>query len=77
MSESTDTRKLNRNQLAEALGVEPHTVSGATHGRFLCQGYPLHEWAVWHPRGNEVRYYEVPTHALQTEPSEEQTRDPT
>lgn len=77
MSETTATQELDRNQLAEVLGVEPHTVSAAAHGQFFCRGYPLHEWAVWHPRGNEVQYYEVPICVIQTESSEEKTRDAT
>jgi len=68
---STDTThrttKLDRSELAEVLGVEPHTISGAAHGNYLCEGHPIHEWAVWHPRGNQVLYYQVPVGIIRDE----------
>lgn len=60
MSTTISTEKLSRGELAGMLGVAPHTISGAAHGRFLCRGHPVHKWAVWHPRGNQVLHYEVP-----------------
>ncbi|WP_148278300.1 helix-turn-helix domain-containing protein [Salinibacter ruber] len=67
MSTAIATEKLDREELADMLGVTPNTVSGAAHGQFLCRGHAVHEWAVWHPRGNQVRYYEVPKEIIRKE----------
>lgn len=63
----SSTRRLDRKELAEILGVVPHTISGAVHGEYLCRGYPVYEWAEWHPRGNQVRHYQVPVQILEEE----------
>lgn len=60
VAEEKETAKVNRRELAELLGVRPAAVSRAAHETFFCQGHPVFEWAVWHPRGNKIRYYEVP-----------------
>lgn len=63
--ESTVT--LSRCELAEVLGVAPNTLSGAAHGKHLCQGYPVSEWAVLHPRGNHILRYKVPSRVVEEE----------
>lgn len=62
--EEKRTAKVRRRQLAELLGVAPAAISRAAHDKYFCKGYPVWEWAVWHPRGNIVRYYEVPKEIL-------------
>lgn len=69
MHANSPTKQLDREELAEILDVAPHTVSGAAHGRFLCRGHPVHEWAEWHPRGNQVLHYEVPLKVIRNESS--------
>lgn len=64
VAEEKDTAKVKRRDLAELLGVRPAVISRAAHEKYFCQGYPVFEWAVWHPRGNQVRHYEVPKEIL-------------
>ena len=72
---TSPTTNLGREELAEVLGVAPHTISGAAHAGYLCRGHPVHEWAVWHPRGNEVLHYKVPSSVIRDEvPPEEYAR---
>ena len=58
--DEVETAKVDRRQLADILGVRPPNISRAAHKKYLCQGFPVHEWAVWHPRGNQVLHYQVP-----------------
>jgi hypothetical protein len=64
VAEEKETAKINRPELAELLGVQPPTLSRAAQEKYFCRGYRVWEWAVWHPRGNQVRHYEVPKEIL-------------
>lgn len=59
-----DTAKVNRETLAGLLNRDPSTLSRAAREKYFCNEYPVFEWAVWHPRGNHIRHYEVPKHVL-------------
>ena len=62
--QAEETAKVDRQTLADMLGVQPQTVSRASHGKYFVKDYPVFEWAVWHPRGGQVRHYRVPKSIL-------------
>lgn len=59
-TEEEVTRKVDVSTLADLLDVSKSAVSRAGHMKFFCQGFPVFEWAEWHPRGNKIRFYRVP-----------------
>jgi len=65
MEQSQETTQLDRNEVADLLGVKPNTVSNAAHNKFICQGYFVYDWAVWHPKGNMILHYEVPNDIIE------------
>jgi hypothetical protein len=64
VAQDEETAKVERRSLAQMLGVTPNAVSTAAHEKYFCKGYPVFEWAVWHPRGTKVRHYQVPKDVL-------------
>jgi hypothetical protein len=64
VAENEDTRKVTRMELAEMLNRSGDAISRAAHKKFFCNGWPIFEWAEWHPRGNQIRFYRVPVHVL-------------
>lgn len=64
VAEKRETAKVDRVTLAELLNVAPGTISRCAHRDYFCRDFPIFEWAVWHPRGNQVRHYEVPKEIL-------------
>lgn len=58
------TKQVRLEDLADMLNRDSTSVSRAAHDKYFCAGYPVFKWAVWHPRGNQVRHYEVPVHDL-------------
>jgi hypothetical protein len=59
-----ETSKVSLRDLADLLDRDDSTVSRCARGKYFCAGYPVWEWAVWHPRGNVIRHYQVPKHIL-------------
>lgn len=75
VSQEEDTRAVSRGDLADMLNRNPSTLSQAARDTYFCNDYPVFEWAVWHPRGNEIRHYDVPVRFLKERlPKEEWTR---
>lgn len=62
--EEVETAKVKRMDLARLLGVSGAIISRAAHEKYYVQGRPVFDWAVWHPRGNQVRHYRVPKDIL-------------
>lgn len=58
------TRRVSLRDLAEMLNRTPAAVSQAAHRKHFCKGYPVFKWAEWHPAGNQIRFYMVPTYVL-------------
>jgi hypothetical protein len=58
--DDVETAKVKRQPLADLLGVTPSCISQAAHGKYFVRNFPVWEWAVWHPRGNTIRFYRVP-----------------
>ena len=46
--------------LAEMLDRTSAAVSQAVRRTHFCAGYPVFEWAEWHPNGKQVMHYKVP-----------------
>jgi len=46
--------------LAEVLGIRPQTLSGAVRQGHRAAGYVITDWAIWHPRADQVIGYDVP-----------------
>lgn len=63
-TKKVDTVRIKRRELADLLGVSGAAVSRAVHQKFYCGGFPIWEWAEWHPRGNQIEAYEVPKWAV-------------
>jgi len=64
VSDAEHTTKLTRDELADVLGVSPAAISRSAHEKYFCKGYPVWEWAEWHPRGKTVMHYSVPQPVL-------------
>lgn len=59
-----NTRKVKQKDLAAMLDRTPTALSQAVRRKYFCAGYPVFEWAVWHPGGKQIMHYEVPVQVL-------------
>lgn len=59
-----DTREVSQQDLADMINRTPTAVSQATRRKYFCAGYPVFEWAEWHPAGKQIRHYNVPVQVL-------------
>ena len=61
-SRSRDSQpiRLQGQQLASVLGIRATSLSSAARKRHFSRGYPVAEWAVWHPGGAQIMGYDVP-----------------
>lgn len=63
VSES-DFRKVPQKDLAKMIDRTPGALSQAVRRTHYCAGYPVFEWAKWHPGGKQIEHYEVPVQVL-------------
>ena len=69
-----DYRELSQKELADLIDRAPATLSQAVRRTHYCAGYPVFDWAKWHPAGNQVECYQVPIRVLKEKlPKEEYT----
>jgi hypothetical protein len=70
-----DYRKVKQKDLAGMIDRTPGALSQAVRRTHFCAGYPVFEWAKWHPGGKQVMHYEVPVQVLkELLPKEEYAR---
>lgn len=70
-----NTRKVKQKDLAAMLGRTPGALSQAVRRTHFCAGYPVFEWAKWHPGGKQIMHYEVPVQVLkEVAPRDEWTK---
>jgi hypothetical protein len=68
-------REVSQQELAAMIDRAPGTLSRAVRRRYYCAGYPVFEWAKWHPAGNQIECYRVPIQVLrELLPEEEYAR---
>jgi hypothetical protein len=58
------TRKVKQKDLAKMLDRSPGAVSQAVRRTHYCAGYPVFDWAKWHPNGKQIEHFEVPLQVL-------------
>ena len=69
------TRPVSGEDLADMLNRDPTTVSRAGRKKYFCNDFPVFKWAEMHPRGNQIRHFNVPVRVLKERlPKEEWTR---
>jgi hypothetical protein len=72
---SKEYRVVDQKDLADMLDRSSAAISQSVRRTHFCAGYPLFEWAKWHPGGKQVMHYEVPVAVLkELLPEEEHTR---
>ena len=70
-----DYREVSQKQLAAMVDRAPGTLSQAVRRTHYCAGYPVFDWAKWHPGGNQIECYQVPVRVLrELLPEEEYAR---
>ena len=61
---SEDFRIVEQKDLVNILDRSSAAISQSVRRTHLCAGYPLFEWAKWHPGGKQVMHYEVPVRVM-------------
>lgn len=67
-------REVRQKDLADMIDRAPGTLSQAVRRKHYCAGYPVFNWAKWHPGGKQIECYQVPVQVLkELLPKEEYT----
>jgi hypothetical protein len=70
-----DYREVSQKELAAMIDRAAGSLSQAVRRKYYCAGYPVFDWAKWHPGGKQIECYQVPVQVLkEILPEEEYTR---